>query len=202
MLYGMKYSSDQLGSAVPTILSPSFLCSAAEHEALESPRLWVITAQKQLKHQCVINTILILNPKLTRYQPLRGKWTLSWLEPRQELLIWNVITRLVQLRKLFFSFLSSLQKIMKRLIKRYVLKAQIDKESDEVNEGEYVDELYVSSENQNKLKWLHISKILNPCLQVQEVKLACYWRGDEISVSSLPSKTITDLTSFKTCCYV
>lgn len=69
---------------------------------------------------------------------------------------------------------------MKRLIKRYVLKAQIDKESDEVNEGEYVDELHVSSENQNKPNWLHISKILNPldmftctCLQVQEVKLAC-----------------------------
>lgn len=39
---------------------------------------------------------------------------------------------------------------MKRLIKRYVLKAQIDKESDEVNEGEYVDELYVSK-NQNKV---------------------------------------------------
>ncbi|XP_043928646.1 short transient receptor potential channel 6 [Protopterus annectens] len=31
---------------------------------------------------------------------------------------------------------SGYQKIMKRLIKRYVLKAQIDKESDEVNEGE------------------------------------------------------------------
>ena len=30
----------------------------------------------------------------------------------------------------------SVQKIMKRLIKRYVLQAQIDKESDEVNEGE------------------------------------------------------------------
>nr|XP_025729820.1 short transient receptor potential channel 6-like [Callorhinus ursinus] len=28
------------------------------------------------------------------------------------------------------------QKIMKRLIKRYVLQAQVDKESDEVNEGE------------------------------------------------------------------
>nr|XP_005999088.2 PREDICTED: short transient receptor potential channel 6 [Latimeria chalumnae] len=28
------------------------------------------------------------------------------------------------------------QKIMKRLIKRYVLKAQVDRESDEVNEGE------------------------------------------------------------------
>lgn len=32
--------------------------------------------------------------------------------------------------------LSSLQNIMKRLIKRYVLKAQVDRESDEVNEGE------------------------------------------------------------------
>ncbi|XP_035288963.1 short transient receptor potential channel 6a [Anguilla anguilla] len=31
---------------------------------------------------------------------------------------------------------SRYQKIMKRLIKRYILKAQIDKESDEVNEGE------------------------------------------------------------------
>lgn len=28
------------------------------------------------------------------------------------------------------------QQIMKRLIKRYVLKAQVDKENDEVNEGE------------------------------------------------------------------
>ncbi|KTF86465.1 hypothetical protein cypCar_00037895, partial [Cyprinus carpio] len=28
------------------------------------------------------------------------------------------------------------QKIMKRLIKRYVLKAQVDRENDEVNEGE------------------------------------------------------------------
>lgn len=30
----------------------------------------------------------------------------------------------------------ALQNIMKRLIKRYVLKAQVDRESDEVNEGE------------------------------------------------------------------
>lgn len=29
----------------------------------------------------------------------------------------------------------SFQKIMKRLIKRYVLKAQVDRENDEVNEG-------------------------------------------------------------------
>lgn len=36
---------------------------------------------------------------------------------------------------LVFSF----QKIMKRLIKRYVLKAQVDRENDEVNEGERPD---------------------------------------------------------------
>ncbi|XP_029818826.1 short transient receptor potential channel 7 isoform X1 [Manacus vitellinus] len=34
------------------------------------------------------------------------------------------------------SFVFSFQKIMKRLIKRYVLKAQVDRENDEVNEGE------------------------------------------------------------------
>lgn len=31
------------------------------------------------------------------------------------------------------------QKIMKRLIKRYVLKAQVDRENDEVNEGKQLD---------------------------------------------------------------
>ena len=31
------------------------------------------------------------------------------------------------------------QKIMKRLIKRYVLKAQVDRENDEVNEGKRLD---------------------------------------------------------------
>lgn len=34
-------------------------------------------------------------------------------------------------------FLFSFQKIMKRLIKRYVLKAQVDRENDEVNEGKW-----------------------------------------------------------------
>ncbi|XP_029818827.1 short transient receptor potential channel 7 isoform X2 [Manacus vitellinus] len=34
------------------------------------------------------------------------------------------------------AFVFSFQKIMKRLIKRYVLKAQVDRENDEVNEGE------------------------------------------------------------------
>lgn len=34
--------------------------------------------------------------------------------------------------------LFSFQKIMKRLIKRYVLKAQVDRENDEVNEGKWI----------------------------------------------------------------
>lgn len=36
------------------------------------------------------------------------------------------------------------QQIMKRLIKRYVLKAQVDKENDEVNEGKKKDCLQYS----------------------------------------------------------
>uniref|UniRef100_A0A3Q2PHK2 Transient receptor potential cation channel subfamily C member 7 n=1 Tax=Fundulus heteroclitus TaxID=8078 RepID=A0A3Q2PHK2_FUNHE len=47
----------------------------------------------------------------------------------------SCLIRLSFVLNLHFSS-SSLQKIMKRLIKRYVLKAQVDKESDEVNEGE------------------------------------------------------------------
>lgn len=35
-------------------------------------------------------------------------------------------------------FIWSVQKIMKRLVKRYIIKAQNDKECDEVNEGECV----------------------------------------------------------------
>lgn len=35
------------------------------------------------------------------------------------------------------------QKIMKRLIKRYVLKAQVDRENDEVNEGKGLDQVLV-----------------------------------------------------------
>ena len=35
-------------------------------------------------------------------------------------------------------FFLAQQQIMKRLIKRYVLKAQVDKENDEVNEGKHL----------------------------------------------------------------
>ncbi|RXM97072.1 Short transient receptor potential channel 6 [Acipenser ruthenus] len=53
--------------------------------------------------------------------------------------VYNVTMVIVLLNMLIAMINSSFQeieKIMKRLIKRYVIKAQIDKESDEVNEGE------------------------------------------------------------------
>ena len=52
---------------VLAVSPPSFLCPPAYSlvgwgEKLKSPWLSVNTAQQQLKHQCVINIILILNP--------------------------------------------------------------------------------------------------------------------------------------------
>lgn len=48
------------------------------------------------------------------------------------------------------------QKIMKRLIKRYVLKAQVDRENDEVNEGKGLDHLPVARWSRT---WSHQAKI-------------------------------------------
>lgn len=45
--------------------------------------------------------------------------------------------RTVQHKKLTTFCFNAFQRIMKRLIKRYVLKAQVDRENDEVNEGKY-----------------------------------------------------------------
>lgn len=52
-----------------------------------------------------------------------------------ELLIYIILECGQSLTKRVFLF--SFQKIMKRLIKRYVLKAQVDRENDEVNEGKW-----------------------------------------------------------------
>lgn len=54
-----------LGSAVLTMLTPSFLCtcSQAEHGTWRSACLRVSTAQQHPKHHCAINSILILHPK-------------------------------------------------------------------------------------------------------------------------------------------
>lgn len=54
-----------LGQLFLIVLPPGFLCtcSLAEHGTLISPWLRAHSAQQQLKHQCVNNIILILNPK-------------------------------------------------------------------------------------------------------------------------------------------
>lgn len=63
-----------------------------------------------------------------------------------ELIFWNATAILESPATKISFFLSSLQKIMKRLIKRYVLKAQIDKESDEVNEGMLMNCMFISNQ--------------------------------------------------------
>lgn len=53
--------------------------------------------------------------------------------------LWRIGSRLLKYiigDRSFFFFPQ--QQIMKRLIKRYVLKAQVDKENDEVNEGKHL----------------------------------------------------------------
>lgn len=106
MLSGMKYSSGQLGSAVPTIFPASFLCpcSATEHEALKSPCLWEITAQQQLKHQCVINTILILSQTHT-VQATKGKMKSVPAESRTRALTLKCHNNTSPTKKTPFSFL-------------------------------------------------------------------------------------------------
>lgn len=65
MFHGMEYPFGQFTPAVLAVFPLSCLCtcSLADHETLKSPQLRVSTAQQQLKCQCVINAILILNPK-------------------------------------------------------------------------------------------------------------------------------------------
>ncbi|OXB73458.1 UNVERIFIED_CONTAM: hypothetical protein H355_015562 [Colinus virginianus] len=65
------------------------------------------------------------------------------------------------------------QKIMKRLIKRYVLKAQVDRENDEVNEGKWI---FTTATNQSMLCYccwyfLHIANnIFLPLGELKEIK--------------------------------
>ena len=73
--YCMEYPFGQFVSAVMAMLPPSFLCTSflAEHGKLQSPWLSVSTAQQQLKHQCIINIMLILNPKHSTIPATRKK---------------------------------------------------------------------------------------------------------------------------------
>ena len=59
-----------------------------QHRKLKCPWLCAVTAQQQLKHRCVINIILILNPKHTApYQIIGRKPTLSPPKWRQYLFL-------------------------------------------------------------------------------------------------------------------
>jgi len=55
------------------ILSPPGSLLAGQHEKLQSPQLQVRTALQQLKHQCVITVILILNPKHSTIPSAKNK---------------------------------------------------------------------------------------------------------------------------------
>lgn len=66
---------DQVGSAVLTELPSGFLCTCwlAEHEKQQSPS----TTKQQLKYQCVINIIFVLNPNKALFQVVERKLTPS-----------------------------------------------------------------------------------------------------------------------------
>lgn len=76
--YGMEYPF------VLAMLPPSYLClcSLAEHGKLKISWFRVSSAQHQLKHQCVINTLLILSPKdISLCQLLGRKLTPTQVKP-------------------------------------------------------------------------------------------------------------------------
>lgn len=52
--------------------------------------------------------------------------------------LWRIGSGYLCVSLVIQTFLFAQQQIMKRLIKRYVLKAQVDKENDEVNEGKHL----------------------------------------------------------------
>lgn len=62
MFHGMEYA---FGSAALAMLPPNFwyTCYLAKHGTLRIPWPRISSAEQQPKHQCVINNILILNPK-------------------------------------------------------------------------------------------------------------------------------------------
>ena len=52
------------------LVHPQASLLAGHNEKLKGPYLSVSTALQQLKHQCVISIIFILNPKHSTYRPL------------------------------------------------------------------------------------------------------------------------------------
>ena len=76
--YGLEYPWASLGQLsqlcpLPASCAPPASLLAGQYEKLKSPWLRISTAQQQLKHQCVINVILILNPKRNTIPATRNK---------------------------------------------------------------------------------------------------------------------------------
>jgi len=61
MSYSIEYTFGQFGSTVLVVLPPSFLCTSSLGREWEAEIFF--TAEQQLKYQCVINIIVILNAK-------------------------------------------------------------------------------------------------------------------------------------------
>lgn len=97
MSYGMEYTFEQLGSAVPAISSLSFLCRP---NLFVSRTVWgaektltlCSTAQQQLKHPCVINTGFIANPSNSTIQATTKIFILVKTSTLHSLLHINYIT--------------------------------------------------------------------------------------------------------------
>ena len=67
-LYDVGYPFGQLGSAVPALSRPSFLCTLsllARGVAWETQKSLMLHkhCSARLKHPCVISTVLVINPK-------------------------------------------------------------------------------------------------------------------------------------------
>lgn len=64
----MPHGMGQSGSSISILSPPCFLCCLSslvpkQHEKLRSPWLCSSTTEQQWKHECVVTTIFLLNPK-------------------------------------------------------------------------------------------------------------------------------------------
>lgn len=101
-------SFGQFGSLVLTTLRHSFLCtcSVAEHEKLKTPYFRANTTWQQLKHQCIINIILTLNPKYNTIPAAKKIYSIP-AEMRT-----SVLLSLAQFRKYFFLLIKKFKNVL------------------------------------------------------------------------------------------
>lgn len=78
----------------------AFLCSSSleEHNPLKIPWLYPNTVQEQLKHECVINTVLMINPKHSTTAATRKN--MSHLKPGLNKPVWHKSCQIVIVKKM------------------------------------------------------------------------------------------------------